>query len=298
MTITVADLVGAAGGGALGAALGALLAFSLMGAVVVVTTLVATVSSSTLVGGLAFGSTLGPHVSFAGGVAAAAYAAHIRKHESGRDIAAPLIGYNNMAIIAVGAAFGVLGQLAAQAVGAIPTVHTSGGAEVAMLDSIAVSVVLTALIAAALWGRKPKQERQQWLPWQHEPTAVLTIGAAAGCAAGSIYLAWPADSRPMAGLFAYGLSALSLIALVFGKPVPVTHHITLSAALAAALTAAHTDTPGWILLAAASAGILSSLIAEIWARVLLERCRVHLDPPAFAIAAMTTLLALVHFGAG
>ena len=226
MTLTVSELVGAAGGGALGAALGALGAFSLMGVVVIVATLATTFGPDTgLVEGLAFGPVFGPHVMFASGAAAAAYAAYIRRHESGRDIAKPLITYDKMSILGVGAVFGVLGQLLARAVGEIPLVRAADDSEISMVDSLAVSVVLTALIAAALWARTPLAERMTWVPWQHRASAVLTNGAMGGAIAGSVFLAWPEDSRAMAGLFLYGASAVTLLALVFGAAVPVTHHI-------------------------------------------------------------------------
>lgn len=297
MTFTVSELVGAAAGGALGAALGALGAFYLMGVIVVVVTLLTTFGPDTgLVEGLAFGPVFGPHVMFASGAAAAAYAAHIRCQESGRDIATPLIKYDKMSILGIGAVFGVLGQLLARAVGAIPMVRAADGSEVVMVDALAVSVVLTALIAAALWARTPAVERLAWVPWQHRASAVLTVGAMGGAIAGSVFLAWPEDSRTMAGLFLYGVSAVTLLALVFGAAVPVTHHITLPAALAAGVAAAHTDEPTWILVAAVAAGIVSSFVAEGWARLVLERCRMHLDPPAAAIAVMATVLAMVTLG--
>lgn len=301
MTLTVSEFLGAAGGGALGAALGALLAFSMMGAVVVVCAVAAAVSaSSTLLGDLALGPVLGPHVTFAGGVAAAAYAAHKGLHESGRDIALPLVVYDRAAILGIGAIFGVLGQFIARMVGEIPALHDSAGEAIAVTDSLAVSVVVTALVAAALWGRHRFEpaKRQTWLAWQHSPLQVIVMGAAAGTAAGAVYLAWPEESAGSAGAFVYGLSALSLLALVFGKAVPVTHHITLPAVLAAGVVAGHDVSDSWVLLAAIGAGVAGSVLAEAWARLCHERSPVHLDPPAFAIAAMATALALIRLGLG
>src|SRR3546814_13561293 len=96
------------------------------------------------------------------------------------------------------------------------------------------------------------------------------------------------------GPFLYGVSAFSLLALVFGKTVPVTHHITLTAALTAGVVAGHTSEPSLILLAAVGAGLVASVFAEVWARLMLERCKVHLDPPAAAIAIVATFLALLQ----
>lgn len=299
MTFTLSEFVGAAGGGAMGAALGALLAFSMMGAIVVSSALVATAvaSSSALVTGLALGPVFGPHVTFAGGVAAAAYAAARGRHPSGRDIALPLVIYNSCPILLVGAGFGVLGQLVARVVGEIPAFHHHGS-QLAATDALAVSVVVTALLAAALWGRGGTSPTA-WLPWQHGVAQVVGIGVAAGCATGAVYLAWPEDARGMVGAFVYGFSALTLFPLVFGRGVPVTHHITLPAAMAAGLVAEHAAAPDvWVLVAAAAGGAAASVIAEVWARLMLERSRVHLDPPAFAIAAMTTVVALIRLAVG
>ncbi len=295
MTLTVSEFVGAAAGGALGAALGALAGFALMGTIVIGVTLIAVALPDTdLVTGLAFGPVFGPHVLFAAGAAAAAYAAHRRTLESGRDIATPLIGLHDTRILWVGALFGVLGQLLARVFAEIPPLHTSTGAEVSTIDAIALSVVVTGLASGLLWGRNPFAERLPWLPWQHSAGAVLTLGAAGGAIAGSVFLAWPQDSRALSGLFLYGVSALSLLVLVFGTAAPVTHHIVLPAAIGARAAASWNFPSSVVLLVAVISGIAASLIAEAWARLVLERSRVHLDPPAAAIAIMSTVLAVVQ----
>lgn len=297
MDLTLSEFVGAAGGGALGAALGGLLAFSLLGAVTIGAALLATASSSALLAGVAFGPVLGPHVFFAGGVAAAAYAAHRGLHPSGRDIALPLIVYNNAPILLVGAAFGVLGQFVARLVGTVPPLGDSAETPIGITDPIAVSVIVTALLAAMLWRNQGtrKNTRQVWLPWQRDMKLVLTLGVIVGCATGAIFLAWPESSRGVVALFVYGISALSLLALVFGTAVPVTHHITLPAALAAGLIAEHTASDSCILLAAVAGGVGGALFAELWARSVLVRSPIHIDPPAFAVAVFVSVLAFIRW---
>ncbi len=87
-------LIAAFGGGVLGACLGALPVFILIGVVATVGGVV------TLAGGadlsityIAFGSLLGPHITFAGGVAAAGYAGSRKKLSSGTDIVSSLSGF-------------------------------------------------------------------------------------------------------------------------------------------------------------------------------------------------------------
>jgi len=134
-------LIGAAAGGAFGAALGALPAFVFTGFLVL-----AGVAGGGPGVAIGFGPVFGPHISFAGGAAAAAYAAKNGLMESGmdyhngKDITFALGSRPD--ILAVGAAFGVFGivleELLRQA--AIPT------------DPIAFTVVASAFAHRAVFG--------------------------------------------------------------------------------------------------------------------------------------------------
>ena len=87
-------LIAAFGGGIIGAYMGALPAFIMTG----IYALVGGVLTAAGVGGdvavnyLAFGSFVGPHIAFAGGVAAAGYAGRKGKLASGTDILSSLNG--------------------------------------------------------------------------------------------------------------------------------------------------------------------------------------------------------------
>ena len=84
-------LVAAFGGGVLGAYMGALPVFILTGLIAIVGATSAMAGGTDMtVGYVAFGSYLGPHIAFAGGVAAAAYAGRTKKLDSGCDILSSL----------------------------------------------------------------------------------------------------------------------------------------------------------------------------------------------------------------
>lgn len=73
-------LLAAFGGGAFAAAIGALPAFILTGFIAIVGAgIVAITGNSFLLDHIAFGSFFGPHITFAAGVAAAAYAGNKKK---------------------------------------------------------------------------------------------------------------------------------------------------------------------------------------------------------------------------
>ena len=98
------------GGGVFGAAIGGLPAFVLCGVLAVVGLAVYWATGQDLfVNALAWGPLLGPHIAFAGGVAAAAYAAKKGKMENGKDIVGSLMGLNAPDVLAVGGIFGSLG---------------------------------------------------------------------------------------------------------------------------------------------------------------------------------------------
>ncbi|QSG08267.1 hypothetical protein [Halapricum desulfuricans] len=253
--------LGAAAGGAFGAALGALPAFVFTGFLVL-----AGMAGGGMVG-VGFGPVFGPHISFAGGAAAAAYAAKNGIMESGmayhngKDITFAL--GTRPDVLTVGAAFGLFGIALEQTFRnlAVPT------------DPIAFTVVASAFLHRAVFGysilgvvsdkasgrfdmgpfereemgnnhnfgdgEKDNSEMlavEPWLGHQYKWSHVATIGAFAGAAAAYAGLqiagAYDGAAAP-AVFFGFGLSAASLLFLNLGvAQIPVTHHMTLPGATA------------------------------------------------------------------
>jgi hypothetical protein len=253
--------IGAAAGGAFGAALGALPAFIFTGFLVI-----AGVFGGGSVGvGTGFGPVFGPHISFAAGAAAAAYAASRGKMESGfayhngKDIGFALGSRPD--ILAVGAAFGVLGltleQLSRQL--QLP------------LDPIPLSICVSAVVHRAVFGysvvgvvsdkangyfdmgpfereetREPgempadgemaSEDRlavEPWLGEMYKWSHVASIGLVAGGAASFVAFRIFENVGGSAAFAGFGISAASLVFLNLGVArIPVTHHMTLPAATA------------------------------------------------------------------
>ena len=97
--IPIVDVAVAFGSGVFAASIGALGAFIMCGVLVVAN-----------MPDLAFGLYFGPHVSFAAGVGAAAYAGR-KGLIAGNNIAVPLIKFNDSMILLVGGLFGIGGLL-------------------------------------------------------------------------------------------------------------------------------------------------------------------------------------------
>ncbi len=311
--------LGAAAGGAFGAALGALPAFAFTGFLVIAGVFGGDAAGGVGVG-VGFGPVFGPHISFAAGAAAAAYAASRGDIQSGfdyhtgKDITVALGSRPD--ILAVGAAFGILGILIEQVFRnlAVPT------------DPIAFTVVASAFVHRAVFGysvigvvsdkadgyfdmgpfergetRDPGEvpgdgdkdggDRlavEPWLPNMYKWSHVAAIGIVAGLAGG--YAALQTGNA----FLGFGISAASLLFLNLGVgKIPVTHHMTLPASTAYLAGIATGFSPTVALVVAGLFGLLGALVGEAFQRVFYAHGDTHVDPPAASIAIVHTIIALL-----
>jgi len=306
-------------GGALGAAIGGVAALSLAGLTIVVGE-----TSALLVGAapgepaatgltalIGYGPALGPHVAFAGGIAAAAY---VGRNESpdgsfpyhrAKDIYRPLSA--RVDALLAGGAFGVLGYW-------IATLVRTAGLPV---DPVMTSVVLTGLLArvafgyplvgqireglldmspyergeirTALEGEEGESTRpavepwaNQQYGWQEQAVLGLVVGLFAA------YVAVVTASY----FLAFGLAAASMAFLAVGdRQFPIVYHLALPASIAAlSIPGAR---PELALLVGGVFGVASGLSAELASRVLYAHADTHVDPPAIAIVLTTLAIGLL-----
>lgn len=268
-------------GGALGAALGASAAFIFTGIFVLIGVAIAAGGGGKeFIGSVAFGPLLGPHISFAGGVAAAAFAAKAGQHPTGRDLGRGLAGVNRPAVLLVGGAFGVIGFLLQAGIAATPLGP--------LTDSIALTVFLSAVIVRLVFGKTglmgDRAQPGEWLAFQRDWPQVVAIGAVLGLS--SAFLAKVIGLDKGGDVAGFGFAATGLVFLHTGTTVPVWHHIALPAAIAFSMT-------GGNLYAGCAAGVAGAVLGEVFARAFLNHGDTHIDPPAAAIATMTLALKLL-----
>ena len=319
-------LVAALAGGAFGAALGALPAFVFTGFVVFLGEGLAILEGNLgdlsaiegdiatgVTGTIGFGMVTGPHIAFAGGVAATAYAG--KKYPEmepddwgyhfGKDI---LYAFGTKPdILAVGAIFGAIGMLITQ-IGSgigIPT------------DNIALSVVATAVLARVVFSYpligspagtsvfdmspferdedRPgeadadRPATEPWLPHQYEWAGVTAIGLVGGILGGYIWL------ETGSVFLGYAISAMSLLFLNLGvEKIPVTHHITLIGSVGAVIAMASVGSEPLVLVIAGAFGAVSALLGELTQRLFYAHSGTHVDPPAMAITIVMTLVGVLY----
>ncbi|MBL8240064.1 MAG: hypothetical protein JNM66_21770 [Bryobacterales bacterium] len=268
-------------GGALGAALGASAAFIFTGIFVLIGVAIAAGGGGKeFIANVAFGPLLGPHISFAGGVAAAAFAMKKGHHPAGRDLGRGLAGVNRPDVLIVGGVFGVIGFILQALIAATPVGP--------MTDSVALTVFLSAVIARLAYGKTglfgDRAQPGEWLAFQRDWPQVVALGAVLGLA--SAYLLKTIGADKGGDVAGFGFAATGLLFLHTGTTVPVWHHIALPAAIAFTAT-------GGNLYAGMGAGVAGAVLGELYARLFLNHGDTHIDPPAAAIATMTVLLKLL-----
>lgn len=292
MTFSILYLVASFGGGLLGAALGGLPVFILCGiAAVVGAGITAATGNADFSNIVAWGPLLGPQVSFAGGAAAAVYAYSRGKLASGRDIATPLISLKSPDVLIVGGVFGALGYALQWAIAQLPPI-----AGIGFTNPIALSIVINAIIARVAFGktgvfgkvragdnRWRASDVAVWLPWQTDPMTLLVIGLGFGIVVSYSISLVPA----MAGVW-FGFAVCTLFFLQFGVPVPVWHHIALSAEQAIAVA-------GGDMWWGVAFAVMSAFIGEFYAMLFTAHGDNHIDPPSASL--FTTFIIMVCFKA-
>lgn len=322
-------VVAAFAGGLFGAALGPLPAFAFTGFLVLVGETLAMVRRTVgteaamlppITDAVAFGVVFGPHVSFAGGAAAVAYAA--RKgyiddagfaYHPGKMVTRGLGAKPDVLLVG---AFGVLGHL----------ILLGSLAVSAPWDPVAIGVVLSAIAHRIAFGYSVigdislrtlldmspferesaaltdggRFEVEPWLPHMYRWDGVALVGVFVGVLGG--YLAYLTGS-PFLG---FGISAATLLFICAGVDgIPVTHHITLpasTAVVALAGTPLSESTPAavagaipmWQALSIGAAfGLFGALAGELLQWVFYAHAETHFDPPAASIVVTSCLIALL-----
>ena len=177
------------------------------------------------------------------------------------------------------------------------------------IDVIAVVVVVFAVITRVMFGKtsifgdlddesrergrfRPGGERV-WLGYQEGFLQVSVVGLGTGLLAAWIatqVAAFDPALIPFGVLLGYGFSATALILLQLGFSVPVTHHMTLPASVAAIEVVVLGGSPLVAILVGAAAGILGAILGEVSSRLFLIHGDTHLDPPAISIIVMSVVI--------
>ena len=326
IVIFLLGLIAAIFGGYFGAAIGGNFAFALTGLMILFSWGIFVGTGSDIgFNYIAFGPVMGPHITFAAGVAGAAYAMKKGVIGSGRAATSPLGRRGRRDVLLVGSAFGVFGYLLNIGLGLLPWFGSH-------IDTVALTVFTSNVLARVIWGNGvivPEKFNKGasgllgkiapngtdfWLRYQEKPSQYLPLGFfAGGMAAGAaVMLAhFVKGGAAFAHTLPFAISAIIIAFLILGAEMPVQHHITIIGGLAAVkfmplLAGAGFDWNGtwtsatWTvaigaILIGCVFGMISAFLAEFQSQLFHQRGNTHIDPPAAAIWS-STLLILVFSG--
>lgn len=324
-------LVAAFGGGAFGAAIGGQTAFIFTGLLYLAGLggFLGGYDASAFMTDIVFGPVFGPHIAFAGGATAAAYAArrnYMPAGVNGRDIVTPLAGLAKLDVYVVGGLTGMVGYLLNLGIISIlpniasnPQINYNDKEVYGSTDTVALTIIIIAIVTRFAFGRTGMfstkshplfavGEGKHWVA--HQETWALSaghglfIGLISGFGTLSLIQNFYETVPGIAGwaqLIGWGFTAVTLVLLTCGLPTPVTHHMALIGSIAAlhfaAIIAGSSDPSTWTsgsmvsaLLLGGAFGAFTGVLGEALARATCSNGDTHIDPPAFAIFINTTLL--------
>lgn len=303
------------GGGVVGAAFGALASFIFCGFLILAGCAIVLAGGSDFVLlQVGLGPVFGPQIGFCGGLAAASYAAGVKKNMAsgtGKDILSPLVD-TSWDVLLVGGVWAVFTHVVQNILVKIPVIS--------MCDCLALSIIVTTLVARLLfhrempWGNMASirklgwlntdERRLSWVPWMAVPSRIAVIGLGTGILSGALAMSTKEVLDPLlsAGkvsqtaafvvplIIGLSFAAISLIGVNFGtgqiQKFPVWH----CQAILSALAFLHFGS----IVAAAVAGVGAGFLQELMARMFYNHGSDHIDPPATAIAFGTLILNVVH----
>lgn len=297
-------IICALAGGAFAALIGPNMAFGFTGVSIILGyAVLACTGEAGILNYISFGPVFGPHIAFAGGAAASAYAAKKGMlGGNGKDINTALASLGRPDVIWVAAIFGVIGYIINKLISLIPWFgsHT---------DAVAITVFIMGLITRVCFGStgmfpgmcKPEGSNR-WLEYQEKPSQLATWGILAGLLAGGISIMLMQFVNPNLTAEQYevvqvnvqnvpfAISAICILFLASGQPWPVTHHMTAPGGLAAAQFFMATGNAFVALLAGIIFAVIGAFGGELMAKIFYYKGDTHIDPPAAIIWICNTLI--------
>ena len=293
IVMSIFNLIAAFGGGAFAASIGALPAFIMTGVFAVVGAAVsmagAADAGNILVNYFAFGSFFGPHIAFAGGVAAAAYAKKKGISDNGADIATACAGHNAPDVLIVGGIFGVIGFLFKEFV--VMNLFAGTISPRLVTDAPGITVFLSAILVRLVFGGKLRTG-DKTISQGGALGNTIVIGICYSLLVAGVYFAGleVVPIETFAGSYhvlIFGMAAIGLVFAEIGQPFFGCHHIVIIAAETAVQCYNNTGNAWMAVIMAIVFGTISAIICDVETNLINSGSDSHIDGPACAIFIMT-----------
>ena len=283
------NILAAFGAGALAASIGAVNAFIMTGSLAIVAGVGTCLGVDTgFTAAVAFGTVLGPHMSFAAGAAATAYAKKKGYIDNGCALGQGLAFLNKADVLVVGGVFGIIAYLIADFVVA----KIFGGLIPFGTDNPGMTVVISGIIARlAFTDNGIKSKNPTVLAKGEALTALLVRATALSLMAGGTGVALNAAGYSLGGynLILFGLAAVSLIFPGMGS----WHHIGIISGYATMIGVGAGLAGFGVVILAVVAGVAAALLCNMENCLINTEVDSHIDGEGTSICLMTIVLNVV-----
>lgn len=283
------NILAAFGAGALAASIGAVNAFIMTGILAIIAGVGTCLGVDTgFTAAVAFGTVLGPHMSFAAGAAATAYAKKKGYIDNGCALGQGLAFLNKADVLVIGGVFGIIAYLIADFVVA----KIFGGLIPFGTDNPGMTVVISGIIARlAFTDNGVKSKNPTVLAKGEALTALLVRATALSLMAGGTGVALNASGFSLGGynLIIFGLAAVSLLFPGMGS----WHHIGIISAYATMIGVGAGLAGAGVVILAVVAGVAAALLCNMENCLINTEVDSHIDGEGFSICIMTIVLNVV-----
>ena len=274
------NALAAFGAGVLASCIGAVPAFVMTGLIAIAGTVGGFAGTATI----AFGTVFGPHIAFAGAVAATAYAAKKGHIEAGAAVGTPLAPLGAPDVIAVGGIFGVIGWVIGTYI--VPAVF--GGLIPFGTDNPGMTVVISGIIARLAFGSRGLKSGTKGAITSAQS---VLIAVAFSLMVGGTGVALAAAGMDMSvyNIIVFGIAAVTLIF----PGTPGWHQIGIISAYATMIALGAGMSSIAVVIFAVVAGVCANLLCDAETCLINTDVDSHIDGPGFAICLMTIVLNIV-----
>ena len=283
------NILAAFGAGALAASIGAVNAFIMTGILAIVAGVGTCLGVDTgFTAAVAFGTVLGPHMSFAAGAAATAFAKKKGYIDNGCALGQGLAFLGKADVLVVGGVFGIIAYLIADFVVA----KIFGGLIPFGTDNPGMTVVISGIIARLCFTDNGIKSKNPTLLAKGDALVALLVRAIAlSLMAGGTGVALDAAGYSLAGwnLILFGLAAVSLLF----PGMASWHHIGIISGYATMIGVGAGLGGFGVVVLAVVAGILVALLCNMENCLINTEVDSHIDGEGFSICLMTIVLNVV-----
>ena len=283
------NILAAFGAGALAASIGAVNAFIMTGILAIVAGVGTCLGvDSGFTAAFAFGTVMGPHMSFAAGAAATAFAKKKGYIDNGCALGQGLAFLNKADVLVVGGVFGIIAYLIADFVVA----KIFGGLIPFGTDNPGMTVVISGIIARLCFTDNGIKSKNPTLLAKGDALVALLVRAIAlSLMAGGTGVALDAAGYSLAGwnLILFGLAAVSLIF----PGMASWHHIGIISGYATMIGVGAGLAGFGVVILAVVAGVAAALLCNMENCLINTEVDSHIDGEGFSICLMTIVLNVV-----